>query len=159
VGDVVSRLVRHRTGLTRPELKSLAQTLYDEAHAHGLDPSLVLGVIEVESSYDNFAVSPVGAIGLMQILPSTGKELAGKLEVPWEGPQTLFDPQVNLRLGVAYLAQMRQRYGNLSTALAAYNCGPRCIDRRLVRGGPIPASYARRVLDAYGAHDARLGSL
>ena len=121
---------------------------------------LVLAVIAVESGGHAFAVSPVGALGLMQILPPTGEELAQKLGVSWKGAQTLFDPYVNVRLGSAYLRELADRYdGELSTALVAYNWGPGRIDRRIRRGSPLPKKYARLVFDAYDdERDARLGS-
>jgi soluble lytic murein transglycosylase len=111
----------------------------------------------VESRFNNFAVSPVGAMGLMQILPSTGEELAGRYGIPWHGPQTLFDPVVNVRLGSAYLRELSNRYGELSTALAAYNWGPGRIDRRLRRGHRLPTEYPRLVFEAHENHHHRVG--
>jgi soluble lytic murein transglycosylase len=104
----------------------------------------------VESRYYNFAVSPVGAMGLMQVLPPTGEELAAELGIAWLVPQTLFDPHANVKLGVAYLKWLERRYGRLEVALAAYNWGPGHIDRRLRSGRPVPAGYARDVLEVYG---------
>lgn len=140
---------RHRTGLTEAEIAQLARTIVLEARRAELDPALVLAVVYVESRFNAFAVSNRDAMGLMQIVPATGQELAGELGIPWLGPQTLFDPIVNVRLGVAYLRQLSDRYGSLSTALAAYNWGPGRIDRRLSRGAPLPTIYAELVLAAY----------
>jgi soluble lytic murein transglycosylase len=109
--------------------------------------------MHVESRYDCFAVSEKNAMGLMQILPTTGEWLAAQIGVPWQGPQTLFDPIVNVRLGVAYLSRLLNRYdGDLAAALAAYNWGPGHIDGRLRDGAPLPAAYADLVLRAYGRH-------
>jgi soluble lytic murein transglycosylase-like protein len=146
---------RSRTGLTESEIAKVAQTIVAEARRHAIDPGLVLAVIHVESRYGAYAVSPVGAMGLMQILPSTGEELAAKEGVVWRGPQTLFDPVVNVRLGVAYLKELANRYGNTAMALAAYNWGPGRIDRRLRRGTPVPKVYPTLVLEAYTAHRER----
>jgi len=137
------------TGLTRAEVDQLARTIVAEARRNALDPVLVMALIHVESRFNNFAVSPVGALGLMQILPSTGEELAAELGVAWRGPQTLFDPIANVRLGVAYLRQLSQRYEDLTTALAAYNWGPGRIDRRIRRGTTLPRDYPRLVLEAH----------
>lgn len=131
------------------EVDGLAAALVEESRRAGLAPSLVLAVMEVESRFDPFAVSPMGAVGLMQVLPATGRALARELGIEWRGSRTLFDPVANLRIGVAYLAKMRERFGHLPTALAAYNSGPGAIGRRVQRGAPIPATYARRVLSAY----------
>jgi soluble lytic murein transglycosylase-like protein len=155
VDAVREHLLEHqrRTGLTRGEIADLALTIVSEARRHRMDPALVLAVMHVESRYDAFAVSSKDAMGLMQIIPSTGEELAAQLGIRWKGPNTLFDPTTNVRIGVAYLQQLRDRYGNLSTALAAYNWGPGRIDRRLSRGAPLPIIYAQLVLEAYGDSD------
>ncbi len=145
-----SRYFQQRgTGLTDAEIERAAVTLIREAQRFGFDPNLVLAVIQIESAGNSFAVSRVGAMGLMQIMPPTGEELAKTHGVAWKGPQSLFDPVINLRLGIAYLKQLEDRYGRLDTALAAYNWGPGRIDRRLRLGSPVPARYSRSVLDAY----------
>jgi soluble lytic murein transglycosylase-like protein len=146
---------RRRMALTGPEIEIVAQAIVDASNQFDLDPSLVLAVIHVESRYNPFAVSSVGAMGLMQILPSTGRELAARHGINWIGPQTLFDPVANVRLGVAYLKQLRDRYGSTSMALAAYNWGPGRIDRRLRRGTPMPTVYPTLVLEALSAQRQR----
>lgn len=149
VALVLSHLKGRHTQLSRRDLIAVAVTIVEEAGRHELDPSLVLAVIEVESGYYNLAVSHVGALGLMQLMPATGEELARKLNVAWSGEESLFDPIVNIRLGTAYLKQLSDRYdGNVPLALAAYNWGPGRIDRFLRRGSPPPTEYSRRVLQS-----------
>lgn len=143
---VETRLAARARSLTADELTRLAEAIRTEAARFGLAPDLVLAVIEVESQFDAFAVSGAGAMGLMQILPTTGKALARRYDQPWHGPRTLFDPVANVRLGIAYLAELRNRFGQWPTALAAYNWGPSAIGRRLNAGAPVPAGYADRVL-------------
>lgn len=133
------------------ERDALARALVEASRAHGVQPALVLAVIEVESRFDPFAVSHKGALGLMQILPSTGAPIARRLGIPWRGPQTLFDPHANVRIGVAYLRELIDRYANVRAALAAYNWGPGEIDARLRQGDVLPAHYPERVLDAYSS--------
>jgi soluble lytic murein transglycosylase-like protein len=140
--------VASRTGLTHLEIDALAEVVVDESQRHRLAPELVLAIMQVESGYRNYAVSEKDAMGLMQILPSTGRWLAPQIGLEWKGPQTLFDPIANVRLGVAYLRQLWDRYDNLSAALAAYNWGPGRIDRRIAAGGPIPVEYPNLVLAA-----------
>jgi soluble lytic murein transglycosylase len=91
----------------------------------------------------------VGALGLMQVLPSTGEELARKHGVVWRGAETLFDPLVNVKLGVAYLKQLSDRYSHVPTALAAYNWGPGRIDKRIRRGDTLPKIYVKKIMRAY----------
>jgi len=146
---IVTALSRRATGLTADEVDAVARTVVSEARRHALEPSLVLAVMHVESRFYNFAVSPVGAIGLMQVMPNTGAELAARIGIDWLGPQTLFDPTSNVRLGVAYLRELKDRYGSIPTALAAYNWGPGRIDRRLRLGTALPAEYPSLVLEAY----------
>lgn len=155
VGAIAAALSRRPTGLTAGEVAAVARTVVGEAHRHALEPSLVLAVMHVESRYYNFAVSPVGAIGLMQVMPETGEELATKLGIHWVGPQTLFDPTTNIRLGVAYLRELSDRYGSLPMALAAYNWGPGRIDRRLRLGTAMPEQYPSLVLEAYAQRRGR----
>jgi hypothetical protein len=146
---VLAHLQSHHTGLSRGEVHKLASTVIEESERHSVDPELILAVMKVESSYYHMAISPVGALGLMQILPSTGEELARNSGLEWRGPQTLFDPIVNVKLGVAYLKQLSDRYDSMPTALAAYNWGPGRIDRRLRRGSRIPSLYIKQVMKAY----------
>jgi soluble lytic murein transglycosylase len=146
---------RQETGMTEAEIAEVAWTIVEEARRHDIDPALVMAVIHVESRYNAFAVSPAGAMGLMQVLPSTGEELAFREGIDWHGPQTLFDPVANIRLGVAYLNALTDRYGDTTLALAAYNWGPGHIDRRLRRGSPLPKVYPALVLKAYTAKPKR----
>jgi soluble lytic murein transglycosylase-like protein len=151
VAAVGARLARHATALTRVEERALAETIVREARRNGLPVALVIAVMHVESRFHAFARSSKGALGLMQVLPSTAEEIAASAGVDWSGPRTLFDPEANVRLGIAYLAWLVRRYGELDVVLAAYNAGPGAIEARLRAGQPLPARYARDVLDAYGA--------
>ncbi len=158
VRAVAEFLATRRTALTRAETDVLARVIVEESRRHELDTQLVLALMHVESRFDAFALSPVGAMGIMQILPSTGEEMAGKLGIPWHGAQTLFDPVANVRLGVAYLKQLESRYADIPTALAAYNWGPGHIDRRLRRGRALPTQYPGLVLEAHETKGLRARS-
>jgi soluble lytic murein transglycosylase-like protein len=139
---------RH-TGLASSELPALAELIAAEAREHHLELELVLAVIRIESHGYNFAVSPVGALGLMQLMPATGRELAGQEGIPWNGDDTLFDPSVNVRLGIGYLEHLATRYGDVETALAAYNWGPGRIDRKIRAGVGVPRRYTDSVMRIY----------
>jgi soluble lytic murein transglycosylase-like protein len=152
VESVRTHLLRYQasTGLTDAEVARLAQTVVVEARRYHFDPGLVLAVIHVESRFDTYAVSAKDALGLMQLLPSTGEALAPIVGVEWRGPQTLFDPVANVRIGVAYLRQLTDRYnGSVRTALVAYNWGPGRIDQFVRAGDPLPNEYSQLVLAAY----------
>ncbi len=128
----------------------LARTIVAEAQLHGIEPALVLAMIQVESSFRPDAVSPAGAYGLMQIRSRTGLACAQRLGIAWHGEkETLFDPVANVRIGIAYLARLRDRFDSLPTALAAYNQGPTRVSLKLGRGEPVAAHYTRRVMQAW----------
>ena len=148
VEQILSRFSMRHTALPERERLALVHTILEEARAQNLDPNLVVAVIEVESAGYHLAISHVGAMGLMQLLPSTGKELAEKMGIEWKGPDTLFDPTINVKLGTAYLRQLADRFGSVSTALAAYNWGPGRINRRLRRGAGVPSLYIEQVMRA-----------
>jgi soluble lytic murein transglycosylase-like protein len=157
---VVAFLAGLPTGLDEDGREALAHAVIQESVRSGLEVELVLGVILVESSGNTRAVSKAGAIGLMQLRPFTAEAVAAEIGLPWTGPTLLFDPVANVRLGVAYLSQLIERYGDVATALAAYNWGPTHIAARLRRGEPLPAEYVSRVLVAADASALRtqLGS-
>jgi soluble lytic murein transglycosylase-like protein len=155
---VTAQLRQNARSLSNEEVERTAQVLVREAHARGFEPGLVLAIIEIESQFDAFAVSHVGAIGLMQLMPNTGAYLAERIGVDWQGPRTLFDPSANVLLGVAYLEELRDHFEELSTALAAYNYGPSAIRRRVRRGAPVPARYAEAVLAAWERSMLEVGS-
>jgi soluble lytic murein transglycosylase-like protein len=150
---VLDELSWRHTGLADWELRRVAETVVAEAARHGIDPSLVLAVIQVESGGYNFAVSPVGAMGLMQMMPYTAEELCARLGIPWRGPDSLFDPVLNVTLGAAYLKELSDRYGRWDMALAAYNWGPAHIDRRIRRGVRLPQLYVEQVMRIYESDD------
>jgi len=143
---VQARFLAHQTGLAAFEVRAVAEAIVEEALANDLPRDLVLAVIRTESGFHNFARSEVGALGLMQIMPATDKGIAKELSLAWHGPATLFEPLVNVKLGIRYLRELHDRYGIWDKALAAYNWGPGAIDRRLRRGHALPARYVEKVL-------------
>ena len=143
-------LGRLDTGLLPRELTELAVAVATESRRAGIPQELVLAVIQVESNGNNFAMSHVGAMGLMQLMPATGEAVAERIGLRWTGPSTLFDPVSNVKLGTFYLRELLNRYGDVRTALAAYNWGPTKIARRIRRGEAVPAGYAQKVMDVFG---------
>jgi len=112
---------------------------------HGFDPSLLLGLMQVESGFNPAARSSAGALGLMQVIPFSGQLMARELGIEWRGASTLLDPVANVRIGVAYLARMRETFQDIALALAAYNVGPGRLQDILDAGHRPTGSYARKV--------------
>lgn len=105
-----------------------------------LDPALILGLIRQESLLDSHALSPAGARGLMQVMPNTARQIAGKLDEIWRSDAGLFDPAVNIRYGSYYFAELLNRFnGHFALAAAAYNAGPNRIIKWLPPDRPVPA--------------------
>ncbi len=99
-----------------------ASQIRSAAASQGVDPMLVAGLIRQESAFQPRSVSRAKAIGLMQVLPGTGKRLARELRIPYSRSK-LFEPDYNLRLGTRYLADLVAMFGSEEPALAAYDAG------------------------------------
>ena len=97
----------------------------ENAQRHGVDTSWVYGIVRQESAFVPDARSPVGALGLMQLMPATGRLTARKLKIPARSNTAILEVENNLRLGTGYLREMLDRYtGNQVLATASYNAGP-----------------------------------
>lgn len=118
---------------------------------HDLDPALLAAVVYVESRFDPNARSGAGAIGLMQLLPDTAMGIALRTGGGSFVVADLEDPEINVRYGSWYLHHLRDRYGRMDLALAAYHAGPGNVDewRRAGAGIAFPETrdYVRRVTE------------
>src|SRR5215469_15167765 len=134
------------TGRGRPAFNigrdGVEKLVREAADRHSVDPALVRAVIETESNWNPGAVSRKGAIGLMQLMPTTAQRF---------GVNEAFSPQQNVDAGVRYLRTLLTRYdGNLNLALAAYNAGEGAVDR--AHGIPSfreTRNYVQKVQNAY----------
>jgi soluble lytic murein transglycosylase len=118
--------------------------LSDEA---GIDPYLVAALIRQESLFDPRAISRASALGLMQLLPSTAGRIAAALGLPPPTTTALFEPELNLRLGIFHLRELLQRYANDPVkALAAYNAGEQAVARwERQNSGGDPEEFIERI--------------
>lgn len=112
-----------KTNLTTGEQKDLARIIARESLKSGFSVEFVMAVIKTESSFNKFAKSPVGAIGLMQLMPSTGKAIAEDYGIVLDDDR-LYNPQINVTLGIRYLKRLTDRFKDMNMVLAAYNMGP-----------------------------------
>lgn len=144
--------------------------IVEAARRHDLDPELLAIVALVESGGDARARSPLGARGLMQVMPTTARAAARARGLPRPSEAQLDDPTTNLDVGAWFLAQQLQRFGEgagagagagersaVERAAAAYNAGPKPVARWLERGDPLPAEtdrYRRRVGELWASRHA-----
>ncbi|MEK6373132.1 MAG: lytic transglycosylase domain-containing protein [Acidobacteriota bacterium] len=116
--------------------------IHEKAQKYDVDPALVAAVMETESRFKSRARSQVGAKGLMQLMPRTGR---------WMGADNLYDPEQNVEAGTKYLSYLNQRFdGNLKQTLAAYNAGEGNVRR--YKGVPPfreTRSYVKKVMSRY----------
>ena len=113
--------------------------LVSQAEQAGIDPAWAYGILRQESAWMSDAQSGADARGLMQLLPSTGADVARRNGLPWAGAASLYDPTVNIELGTRYLAQMADRFdGAPWLASAAYNAGAGRVKQWLDARGTLP---------------------
>ena len=132
------RRINQRRDLSRREIEIL---ISHYSRRHRLDPHFVKAVVKVESNFNPRCRSKAGAMGLMQLMPGTARELG--VRNPW-------DPEENIAGGVKYLAKMRKRFKDMKLVLAAYNAGPGNVSR--YDGVPPFAEtqrYIKKVMTAY----------
>jgi len=154
--------IGHYDDLTLRYPLPFRQSFEQHSSTASIPATWALGVARSESLFMRDARSSAGAIGLMQLMPSTGRKVAREIKLPYSGLDTLTDPHKNIRLGTTYLGNMAERYdGNRVLATAAYNAGPHRVDRWLPESGVVDArvwienipfnetrKYVRRVMAA-----------
>lgn len=120
----------------------LAITIHDIALAEDVDPQIAFELVRVESRFNPRAVSPVGALGLTQLMPATAQILS-----PGISRQQIFERETNLRLGFRFFKSLLGKYdGDVRLALLAYNRGPATVDRLLAAGQDPSNGYARAIM-------------
>jgi soluble lytic murein transglycosylase-like protein len=145
----------NRPDIRDAEAWKISETIFRESSGYGLDPMLVLAMIDVESKFQYAPVSPAGARGIMQILPDVGKALAEEsglmrgVSVHGFQPEHLDDPIFNIKLGIFYLQDLKKTFRSLNLALIAYNLGPTEIRNRLENNIEFSEEYAATVLAAF----------
>ena len=149
-GGMRQRLVR--AVLQHPNVPTVEPLIRQAASKHGIDPALVKAVIAAESGFNPQAVSPKGAIGLMQVIPDTGARYGVTGDARRTAAQKLADPKTNITTGVRYLSDLLRMFsGNLELVLAAYNAGEGAVQKH---GNDIPPyaetqNYVKTVLQFY----------
>lgn len=105
-------------------VKDYSEYVYEYATEYNVDPLLVFAVIKAESNFKKDATSTSNAIGLMQLMENTAIETGEKVDEKINSKEELYNPKINVKIGIKYLSELLERYdGNLGIALAAYNAG------------------------------------
>ena len=145
----------HRPDIGDDKAWEMADVIREECLKRNLDPILVLALIQVESGFQFKAVSPMGARGIMQIMPDVAQGLAQESGLRPRSdarrfrPEFLDDPLFNIKLGVYYLHDLKKSFRDVSTALVAYNLGPTEVQYRLDNNLEFSDEYASTVLSTY----------
>lgn len=149
IREILWVLEKHPTDLAEVTRKELAEVIYEEAKRYQHDPKFILALIAIESSFQNWAVSEQGAKGLMQIMPYVAQSIANELGIEWSGDRTLFNPYLNIKIGIYYLSTLIIDFKDLRIALTAYNYGPTYVRDLLERKEHIPSNFFKSVINVY----------
>ena len=145
------------TELSSEDRSAVAAEIARAEREAGLPALLLVSLVQQESRFDPRAVGPRGSLGLMQLRPFVAADIARRNGLPYEGRETLFDPARNVELGCTYLAELRDEFGTVALALAAYNKGPTRVRRDLRHGREPGRRFVSRILGRYDAYDQRFG--
>lgn len=144
--EVLRFVLKYADKISPSDAIKLAGLIAEECENYDVDPFLVLAVIQIESRFSPKAVSNRGAVGLMQVMPATAKYVAKKSGITLQSSKSLYDPFLNVRLGIYYLYMLNNRFSSVERVLTAYNFGPnrsilgiRNLERR-------PPDYVKKVL-------------
>jgi soluble lytic murein transglycosylase-like protein len=150
IQEILSVLESRQTDLSSVVKEDLAEAIYEEAVRYNYDPKFILALIDTESNFYNWAVSKAGAKGLMQIMPEVAQDLAQRMGIEWMGDRTLFNPYLNVKMGVYYLSELLKYFDHdLGTAVTAYNYGPTYVRGLLDRNEQLPLGYYKSILSTY----------
>ncbi len=122
------------------------ETLISSSRTNGLDPVLVASLIRQESNFNPRATSPVGARGVMQLMPDVGRSLASAQRIGGYTDESLYDPAINIRLGTRHLSALFRKSGQIERVLAAYNAGESRVARWVQKAGADdPELFTERI--------------
>lgn len=141
-------LTENRIRLPRKAVEAMATRIDRVSQRYSISPEMIFAVIQTESSFDPMALSNKGAMGLMQLLPSTARAVAQELNIEWTDNRILWDPGTNIEMGTYYLRSLLSRFNDVEVALAAYNQGPTRVAAMQATNVTLPAAYSTRVLSA-----------
>ncbi len=135
--------------LSDNDIAVVAKQAKKAGEKYDIDPMLVLSIIVVESSFNKDAKSPMGARGLMQLMPGTAKSLCMEMGIKYND-RVFTDIETNVHVGTYYLSKLSSKYkNNMKLYLSAYNRGPARVDQMLKENNSIPPSYYSKIVKTY----------
>ena len=157
---IIQKIIHHmeneNVSFEDEELRSSAETLYEESRRKRIDYRLVLAVMKVESNFQHDAVSDMGARGLLQLKPSLAKFIAKDAGIQWRGAKTLDEPAKNIKLGIYHLSSLLDDFESLNLALHAYHVGPTRLKEILSEQHKPDRRFLNLVLKEYRRNTASL---
>ncbi len=138
-----------KIGFTEEEVRRLTDVIYSESKKYQYDPMFVMAIILTESSFKKGQTSQKGAKGLMQVMPFVAEDVAPRVGVQWEGSKTLFEPELNIKLGTFHLFEQILKFGDIKKAIMAYNVGETRLRGLIRQQKQLPAGYLNKVLENY----------
>jgi soluble lytic murein transglycosylase-like protein len=136
-------------GFNQEETTRLGDVIFSESKKYGYDPMFIMAVIITESSFRKGQVSPAGAVGLMQVIPYVGADVAPRAGVDWTGSSTLVEPESNIKLGTRLLFEQILKFGDVKKALVSYNMGETALRDLMHQNKPLPKRYLKTVQENY----------
>ncbi len=145
---ILVKIRKSLRGVIGADYQELANTIVEESNDAGVDPLFVLSVIQHESRFRNNTIGTSGEIGLMQVMPATAEWLSEEYGIPYHEKSELFDPVMNIRMGVSYISWLRQKFPKTKDLASAYNMGPKNL-RTALNEKRRPQIYYSKILKNY----------
>ena len=136
-------------GFSEDEVRQLTDVIQQESYKYRYDPMFVIAVILTESSFKKGQRSSYGARGLMQVVPFVGEDVATRAGVEWEGSQSLFEPEKNIKLGTLHMFEQILKFKDIEKAIMAYNVGETRLRGLIRRQKELPSGYLNKVMNNY----------
>jgi soluble lytic murein transglycosylase len=147
--QILDIIEEYQIGFQDDEILQMTNVIYDRSRTLSLDPFLVLAVIKTESAFKRNQVSHMGAVGLMQVKPSIGLDVALRWGIDWPSEEALRNPAVNIEIGSDYLFELILKFGDIKHALIAYNLGETVTREYQLYGVAPPPGYYLKVRNNY----------
>lgn len=136
-------------GFTDEEVGQLTDVIISESERYRYDPMFVLAIILTESSFRKGQVSSMGARGLMQMIPFVGADVAKRSGVDYDGTQSLFELETNIKLGTLHLFEQILKFGDVEKGITAYNVGETRLRGLIRQNHEMPKRYLKKVMTKY----------